>query len=635
MKGTAGVTDLMQSPKAMLRWMVAGPEMARAITEFDTNCMVSSKKGAQQERHHEHTLSFQTLFARDMNALVETIDSYGNPFKEETSELLVLDTRDVVDPKISQSICEIEKIGQLQYKEFTKERLIEATKSVADPIIRNNFPLFASRPVKNATKSKSLVSSLKSDCALFSRLFVTCQTRDGNLENFFEHENHAYPPSLSQFGGLRAGTKADIVTCLEDFSESVADRPVVDVMVLDGAAIICMLKPTGSMTFKQYADSVFLPYLKTLLCDIVRLDVVWDVYTDDSLKTSTREKRGKGIRRRVDSTNNVPGNWHEFLRVPENKSELFQYLAVQAAENLKTEKGVFLTYKQNVITCNINQDVSGLSPSTHEEADARMFLHVTDAVEKGFKKVMVRTVDSDVLVLAVYYAAFVKEVELWVAFGVGNKKRYIPAHKITTKMGNERSRALPMFHAFTGCDTVSSFAGKGKKTAFQVWTAAPEITTVFADCMTFPNQFDETKLATFEKFVILLYDRTCSETSIDAARMYLFTRKGRQIEAIPPTRAALYQHTKRAIHQAGFVWGQLHERSPDVPSPSLWGWRKNKDMSWEPHWTDLPEAASYSGLLKCLCKKGCSGRCKCLKAALKCTTLCQCGGMCGQNGTAD
>ena len=36
-KGTAGVTDLMQNPKAMLRWMVAGPEIARASTEFDTN----------------------------------------------------------------------------------------------------------------------------------------------------------------------------------------------------------------------------------------------------------------------------------------------------------------------------------------------------------------------------------------------------------------------------------------------------------------------------------------------------------------------------------------------------------------------------------------------------------------------
>ena len=122
--------------------------------------------------------------------------------------------------------------------------------------------------------------------------------------------------------------------------------------------------------------------------------------------------------------------------------------------------------------------------------------------------------------------------------------------------------------------------------------------------MTSPNEFDETKLAAFEKFVILLYDRTCSEASVDAARMFLFTRKGRQIEAIPPTRAALFQHTKRAIHQAGFIWVQMHERSPDVPSPSSSGWRRNKAMRWEPHWTELPEAASCSGLLQCSCKKG-------------------------------
>jgi len=105
-----------------------------------------------------------------------------------------------------------------------------------------------------------------------------------------------------------------------------------------------------------------------------------------------------------------------------------------------------------------------------------MFLHVGDAIAKGHQKVMIRSVDSDVLVLAVHCALLAKEAELWVAFGVGNKNRYILAHKIASKMGDERSRALPMFHAFTGCDTVSSFVGIGKKTAFQVWTAAPEIT---------------------------------------------------------------------------------------------------------------------------------------------------------------
>ena len=103
-------------------------------------------------------------------------------------------------------------------------------------------------------------------------------------------------------------------------------------------------------------------------------------YTDDSLKSSTREKRGKGIRRRVASTNTVPSYWQEFLRVPENKSELFQYLATQAAENLSTKKEVFLTSNQNVLTCSIHQNVSGLSPSTQEEADSRMFLHVGDAI---------------------------------------------------------------------------------------------------------------------------------------------------------------------------------------------------------------------------------------------------------------
>ena len=47
----------------------------------------------------------------------------------------------------------------------------------------------------------------------------------------------------------------------------------------------------------------------------------------------------------------------------------------------------------------------------------------------------------------------------------------------------------------------------------------------------------------------------------------------------------------------------MYERSPDVPSPISWGWRRNQDMRWEPHWTDLPEATSYSGLLL-LAKKG-------------------------------
>ena len=96
------------------------------------------------------------------------------------------------------------------------------------------------------------------------------------------------------------------------------------------------------MTFNQYAENVFLPYLKSRLKDVMRIDVVWDVYTEDSLKSSTRERRGKGTRRRVTPTTLIPGNWQEFLRVSENKTELFTFLATKTSESLTTEKEVIL-----------------------------------------------------------------------------------------------------------------------------------------------------------------------------------------------------------------------------------------------------------------------------------------------------
>ena len=54
-----------------------------------------------------------------------------------------------------------------------------------------------------------------------------------------------------------------------------------------------------------------------------RLDIVWDRYIADSLKSETRSKRGKGIRRRVEPRSAVPGNWQKFLRIDDNKTELF------------------------------------------------------------------------------------------------------------------------------------------------------------------------------------------------------------------------------------------------------------------------------------------------------------------------
>ena len=104
-----------------------------------------------------------------------------------------------------------------------------------------------------------------------------------------------------------------------------------DVTILDGAAVVQMLNPATSRTFEEYEERVFAPCISAQLEKSNRIDIVWDVYLADSLKASMREKRGKGTRKRVAPSTVMLKNWTDFLRVDENKTELFAFLSRQAA----------------------------------------------------------------------------------------------------------------------------------------------------------------------------------------------------------------------------------------------------------------------------------------------------------------
>ena len=186
---------------------------------------------------------------------------------------------------------------------------------------------------------------------------------------------------------------------------------------------------------------------------------------------------------------------------------------------------------------------------------------------------------------------------------------------------------LPVLHAFTGCDTVSAFAGRGKKTAWETWKSFPEVNDAFKELQCMPRETSNESMELLERFVVLMYDRTSEATEVNYARRLLFTQKSRTLENIPPTQAALKQHIKRTCYQAN-CWNQALVLDPEMPEPSDWGWAK-EPSGWQPIWTTLPEASkSCHELIHCGCKKGCTGRCKCAKAGLKCTALCFCSGDC-------
>ena len=104
---------------------------------------------------------------------------------------------------------------------------------------------------------------MKNNCALFSRLYIALQIHNGDLDEFFRHENQASPPALSQMGVFRTGNKH----CLQDLaSEENTSTPTVQATILDGAAIVNMLQPGCAKTFHDYATD----YHTSSTCQQVR-----------------------------------------------------------------------------------------------------------------------------------------------------------------------------------------------------------------------------------------------------------------------------------------------------------------------------------------------------------------------------
>uniref|UniRef100_A0A1X7TMT0 Uncharacterized protein n=1 Tax=Amphimedon queenslandica TaxID=400682 RepID=A0A1X7TMT0_AMPQE len=212
-----------------------------------------------------------------------------------------------------------------------------------------------------------------------------------------------------------------------------------------------------------------------------RCDLVWDCYKKDSLKEATWEKRGRGVRHKVEARSQVPENWSEFLHNSSNKEELFTFLS-KSIQSTEWEGGKeILTTLGTAVLTNITSQAT-MSLCNHEEADTRLFIHVLNGVANGAINCLIRTVDTDVVIfLGMFHPllAINPACNVWVAFGIGKNFQYIHINAVYEKLREEKARALPFFHSFAGCDTTSSFYGTGKKTAWEAWKCFPDATSSF------------------------------------------------------------------------------------------------------------------------------------------------------------
>jgi len=122
----------------------------------------------------------------------------------------------------------------------------------------------------------------------------------------------------------------------------------------------------------------------------------------------------------------------------------------------------------------------------------------------------------------------------------------LSVNTICEYLGEQKCRALPFFHVFTGCDTTSGFRGKEKKSAWQAWKAYPQGTEAFLfvnDSPFLPLEINTPVFDVLQRSLMILYDGTSIATDMNTARQELFRKENQALQDIPPTKVRTY-HTQ-------------------------------------------------------------------------------------------
>ena len=159
----------------------------------------------------------------------------------------------------------------------------------------------------------------------------------------------------------------------------------------------------------------------------------------------------------------------------ENKNALFRFIVAEwKKENYRLpigSKSIFVTDGEKVFK--INEDAVIAIPeleSNHEDADTRMMLHAQHA-SQHFQKILISIPETNVFIICLSFQ-LVTNTNLYFITGVRNSRQLINIGAVVENINQNLNLCEPpkesllsafvRFHSFTGCDTLSAFAGRGK-----------------------------------------------------------------------------------------------------------------------------------------------------------------------------
>ena len=354
----------------------------------------------------------------DVESFQDLLESnWINPFTGENENLVSLSTGKVAPDDIERDLLRDYGTGLQEFRRFQEERLETAPPKTKfhDKLKKQNLKTFShlSKKKKSCNVSGREII-LKADRKLFAQIILIAQSRNLKIKEVMKHPLGPVPWSLSTGeGSLRKTSKSALANELKKnvpVAETV-QGPIAT--IIDGMSLI--QKTRGDKrTFGDVASSILSNVLNESK-DSQRVDVVFDVYRQDSIKSAERQQRTKkpGLEYKNITAGHIVQQWRLFLSNINNKTSLIAFLV---KEWKKTEhrgklgdRELFVTDLENCycITEGTTHEVPDLM-SSQEEADTRLLLHANHAAKSGCKAVVIIADDTDVFIM---FLAFCSRID--------------------------------------------------------------------------------------------------------------------------------------------------------------------------------------------------------------------------------
>ncbi|KAJ8387962.1 hypothetical protein AAFF_G00147530 [Aldrovandia affinis] len=380
-----------------------------------------------------------------------------------------------------------------------------------DKMTKKRLKMFSDIRKKPSASNPNKVI-LQADRKLFAHMVLVAESRHLQMSDVLSPPTRPLPWALANGDGtLRKTNKAVLARELEKQVLPAETIPGPFATIIDGMSLVQKMKG-NDQTFSQRAASALTQILHEGARS-QRIDVVFDVYQEDSIKNAERANRGctTGIQFLV-------AEW----KTPKLRDRL-------------NDKQLYVTSEESCLHITKDQwaEVASLQ-SNQEEADTRIILNAAHAAEEGYSAVVVTADDTDVLLLCLAFSADIS-CPLFQNCGTKNRVRYLDITKLCQALGDCVCNAVIGMYAYTGCDTLSAFTGRGKLRALKLIMRSEHFQEVFRK-LGQSGELSMDLLKKLQAFTCKLYTASTTTEDINTARHQLFCAQCGELESsqLPP-----------------------------------------------------------------------------------------------------